>query len=261
VGAPFIVADGLRGLDYEEIEINRKRVKTAKLATGILKADKVIFLSHFKGHLEAGFGGSIKNMAMGVGAVPGKLEQHSASKPEVVVEKCVGCRQCYMVCPVSAITMENRKAVIDYDKCIGCGQCVASCNYAAMTAKFDQHHEEFLETMCEYAYAVDHYFKERAFYVNFAMNITPDCDCWPANDMPIVSDVGILASNAPLALDRATLDLIQKAPVNPNSGFSDKIQQKKNVFHEIRPDIPADHVMKYCKELGMDEDYELLILK
>ncbi|MFP4364937.1 MAG: DUF362 domain-containing protein [Spirochaetia bacterium] len=260
-GAPFIPADGVRGLDYIEVEINQKNVKKAKLAAGVLKADKVIFLNHFKGHLEAGFGGAIKNMAMGVASVAGKLEQHCNAQPEVSPEKCVGCRQCYHACPANAIYMEGKKAHIDYEKCIGCGQCVAACNYEAMNPKWDSSHQEFMEKLCEYAYAVDHYFGDKALYVNFAMNITPDCDCWPHNDVPFVQDVGILGSKNPLALDRATLDLVNKSPKNPFSRYAEKIENNQNVFTELREQIHSDYVFEYCKSMGMDPSYDMKTIK
>ncbi|MCS7232810.1 MAG: DUF362 domain-containing protein [Synergistetes bacterium] len=40
--------------------------------------DFFIILSHFKGHLMAGFGGAIKNMAVGIASAPGKIMIHTA---------------------------------------------------------------------------------------------------------------------------------------------------------------------------------------
>lgn len=256
-GASFIVADGLRGLDFDEVAINQKNIKNAKLATGILQADKIIFLTHFKGHIEAGFGGSIKNMSMGCAAVPGKMEQHSSVKPAVNESLCVGCRQCFNICPQHAIEMIQNKARIDHNRCIGCGQCIAACNFHAIPPSFDEHHEIFLEKVCEYAYAVYERFKDKALYLNFALNITPDCDCWPANDMPVVQDVGIFASKNPLALDRATLDKVNLSKANPNSPHFQKIKNQKNIFTEMNPNLPADYIFDYCVKMGMSKDYEL----
>lgn len=42
-----------------------------------------------------------------------------------ILKSCIGCRQCYRICPVQAITTGPMK--IDPEKCIGCGKCYDSC--------------------------------------------------------------------------------------------------------------------------------------
>ncbi len=264
VGAPFLPADGVRGLDYREVEVDGRHYTKAKLAGGILQAEKIIFLTHFKGHIEAGFGGSIKNLSMGCASVAGKMEQHAAAKPSVDFEKCVGCRQCYWACPVDAITMENKKAVIDYDLCIGCGQCVAACNYGAMNPGSAAETKDFIEKVTEYAYAAREYFGENAFYINFAMNITPDCDCWPANDVPVVEDVGFLAGRNPFALDRATMDLVNESRANVGSRHYEKLsgERKEDLFGHVWEEVPVGTTFDYVqKQFNVDLGYELRTIK
>ena len=45
---------------------------------------------------------------------------------------CIGCGQCVDECPVSAINLENEKAVIN-DACIGCAACVETCPVGAIS--------------------------------------------------------------------------------------------------------------------------------
>ncbi len=259
VGAPFIPADGVRGLDYREVEVPGKRFDKVKIAGGIAQADKIVLLSHFKGHIEAGFAGSIKNLSMGCASISGKREQHAETKPEVNTGKCIGCKQCYRACPVGAVEMKNKKARIDYNICIGCGQCVAACNYEAMEAGSSSDLAVFIEKVSEYAYGISSYFGENAFYFNFAVNITPDCDCWPANDVPIVEDVGILASENPFALDRASLDLVSASKPLSSSRYREKISgTHSNIFREVWDESPSDTSFKYLqKQFGVTSDYEL----
>ncbi len=53
-GCEVLIADGLKGTDYREIEINQKHCKTAKIGTGIADADIIVSMNHFKGHEMSG---------------------------------------------------------------------------------------------------------------------------------------------------------------------------------------------------------------
>lgn len=45
----------------------------------------------------------------------------------VDIELCNGCEACIAICTVSAISMEEERAVVNADRCIGCGLCVLEC--------------------------------------------------------------------------------------------------------------------------------------
>jgi uncharacterized protein len=254
-GAPFIVADGLRGLDHEELPVNGKHFKKTKIGSALAQAGALITLSHFKGHCEMGFGGAIKNLGMGGASVAGKLELHSLSKPLQKIDRCVSCGQCIRRCPVTAISWKNKKAAIDYERCIGCGQCVAACNYGAMNVKWESHGEALIERVAEYAAALYAHHAGKAWFINFAFAVSPDCDCWDYNDVPIVEDVGILASSNPAALDRATLNLVKRSPAMIDSAYC-KPQPGENLFDAIRG-TKSEYLFEYCGKLGMSDAYEL----
>jgi len=146
----------------------------------------------------------------------GKLELHSTSKPKIVEKNCVGCGICVKNCAHDAIHLnEDKIAYIDYEKCVGCGQCIAVCQYNAAQVVWNESSEIMNKKIAEYTYAI---VKDKpAFYINFIMNVSPDCDCWSNNDYPIVPDIGIAASFDPVALDMASVDLVKNAPVLPGS--------------------------------------------
>ena len=52
---------------------------------------------------------------------------------KVILDKCIGCTVCVGSCPVTAITMEDKKAIIDLDKCTLCGACEGACKFEAIT--------------------------------------------------------------------------------------------------------------------------------
>lgn len=46
---------------------------------------------------------------------------------------CSGCGKCVKRCPMDALVIENKKAVLNVARCIGCGLCVANCPSGALT--------------------------------------------------------------------------------------------------------------------------------
>ncbi|HZK70381.1 MAG TPA: electron transfer flavoprotein subunit alpha [Clostridia bacterium] len=50
---------------------------------------------------------------------------------DILVHKCIGCKQCLKECPFGAIKMEKKKAVI-LDNCTLCGSCVSACRFQAI---------------------------------------------------------------------------------------------------------------------------------
>ena len=94
-GCHIIIGDGLKGTDEVYIPVEGgEYVKEAKIGRAIMDADVFISLAHFKGHEATGFGGTLKNIGMGCGSRAGKMEMHSAGKPHVEEELCIGCHRC-----------------------------------------------------------------------------------------------------------------------------------------------------------------------
>ena len=141
-GVHTIIADGLKGTDEALVPVNGEYVKEAKIGQAIMDADIIISLNHFKGHELTGFGGALKNIGMGCGSRAGKMEMHSAGKPTVHQELCIGCGQCIKICAHDAPKITDGKAKIDHNKCVGCGRCIAENDIAivpdvGMFASFD----------------------------------------------------------------------------------------------------------------------------
>ena len=78
-----------------------------------------------------------------------------------------------------------------------------------------------VERMTEYAYGVTKPHQKKMGYINFLINITPDCDCAPWSDAPIVPDIGFVASTDPVAIDQASFDL-----VNGQIGLADSLLER-----------------------------------
>jgi len=106
VGAPVVVAGGLRGNSAAKVKIDRPIFKTVSIAHDIHMADALIVVTHFKGHELSGFGGTIKNLGMGCASREGKLRQHSNISPRVKAKVCNGCKRCLATCAFEAISMK-----------------------------------------------------------------------------------------------------------------------------------------------------------
>ncbi|MEI7961610.1 MAG: DUF362 domain-containing protein, partial [archaeon] len=194
-------------------------------------------LAHFKGHMLAGFGGAIKQLSMGCAARAGKLAMHSKARPIINPLKCKKCMTCVKHCPTEACIISTIPH-IDKKKCIGCAMCIAVCPYDAVGANWiNTLPNEFNEKLAEYAYAAQK--GKKVIYINFAVNITKECDCFGTPQKTIAADIGVLASTDPVALDKVCLDLLRK-------------KEGKKLFN-------GDKTLEYAEKIGLgNTNYELI---
>ena len=261
VPCPVIIGDGLKAIDYKEIPINLKYCKTAKIGAAIAEADVLVSMNHFKGHEQAGFGGALKNIGMGSASRQGKLELHSSSQPIIDQAECTSCGQCVKYCASQAIHLNvDKKAEIDYELCVGCGQCVAVCQFEAAQPVWDNSTDIMNFKIAEYTKAV---LKDKPnFHINFIMDVSPNCDCWNCNDAAIVPNIGIAASFDPVALDKASADLVTGTPANAHTVLNvQKYGELQNVdkFKMIHPNTDWEAGLNYAEEIGLgNTKYELV---
>ena len=198
-GCHVIIADGLKGTDEVLVPVEGgEYVKEAKIGRAVMDADVFITLTHFKGHEATGFGGALKNIGMGCGSRAGKMEMHSAGKPYIDKEACIGCGRCIKICAHDAPSITDKKADIDHDKCVGCGRCIGVCPMDAVQAAGDESNDILNRKIAEYSKAVIQ--GRPHFHISLVVDVTPNCDCHAENDIPIVPDVGMFASFDPVAI-------------------------------------------------------------
>jgi len=224
-----------------ELVIGEEGVKVVEcghsfeVAKDIHENTHLVVMSHVKGHIQAGFGGAIKNLGMGGVTKGTKRMIHHMSIPRLSVEKCDLCGSCAEVCPSHAITVD-----LDwrYDSiaCEGCGKCVSACTSGALRYEI----MDFQKGLALAAKAC--IWGKRVLYINALVNITRSCDCDPHPDPIICPDIGYLASNELAAIDRASLELINEV--------------KPRVFEEMNGIDPSKQV-RYAQEIGLVGCYEL----
>ncbi|MDD3368871.1 MAG: DUF362 domain-containing protein [Lachnospiraceae bacterium] len=257
-GAHSIIADGLKGTEERLVPVkNGEYVKEAKIGSALMDADIVISLNHFKGHELAGFGGALKNLGMGGGSRAGKMEMHSAGKPNVAQDLCIGCGQCAKICAHDAPQITDGKAFIDHNKCVGCGRCIGVCPKDAVEAAFDEANDVLNYKIAEYAQAV---IQDRPnFHINMVIDVSPCCDCHAENDIAIVPDVGMFASFDPVALDMASADAVNNQEPIHNSVLEKNGCHHGDHFKDVAPETNWISQLEHGQKIGMGQmDYELI---
>jgi len=91
------------------------------------------------------------------------------------------------------------------------------------------------------------------------MNITPDCDCASWSDASIVPDVGILASKDPVAIEQASLDLVNAQQGRKDTVLQSSLAPGKDKFKSLFPTVDAKHQISYAEKLGLGtRKYDLI---
>ncbi|MCQ2166504.1 MAG: DUF362 domain-containing protein [Bacteroidales bacterium] len=263
-GCSIIIADGLKGTDEALVPVKGgEYIKEAKIGRAIMDADVFISLNHFKGHEFASLGGAIKNTGMGCGSRAGKKEQHSSGTAIIDESLCRGCRKCLAHCANGGLKFdEGRGKMTVTSNCVGCGHCLGACNFDAIGFENDVANEMLSRRMAEYAKAVVD--GRPQFHINLLLDISPNCDCHSENDVPILPNIGMLASKDMLAIDQASVDLCQKAEPMPGSQLYDAVHsedfhEQGNPFNNVHPLSDWKSCFDQAEKIGLgSREYELI---
>ncbi len=235
LGCPYIIVDSIFGTDSQKIKMKFKNLKEIRVPSVVKVLDDLIVLSHITGHIMEGYAASVKNVAMGMASRAGKQVQHSSVKPKINTDSCTSCGHCMEVCPVSVISDNRGGMYINSRNCIGCGECIACCKFNAITINWRADTNVFAERMAEYATGILSLIKNKVF-MNFAFDITEECDCISGSDPKITDDIGIFASDDVLALDKASFDMLTKS---------------KDIFSRGGKINAHMHQFNYAREIGL----------
>ena len=236
--AAFIVADGLRSENYRLVK-TRGIIDQIEVSGAIAEADAMIVLSHCKGHALTGFGGAIKNLAMGGCPVPGKLRQHRTVGLTIDEKKCKGCGLCRQVCELTLPEIGGKKARNLSPDCMRCPVCRDACPTGAITL---ENLENLSKAMASATYGVLSTFrKDKVSYVSFAEDITEFCDCLPGPGRIVMPDIGILAADSCVSVDAAFLGLADYQIFNKAFGIDcfEQVREAKRlgIRGELKPKI------------------------
>ena len=173
--APVDIMDS-EGVEHLPVE-RGVHLKEDIVGAHVKNYDFMVVLTHFKGHPMGGFGGALKNIAIGVASSDGKANIHTAGH----IQKA------------------------------GNWQKVEEGRFMKLTGP---DHNAFIESMAEAAKSVSDFFGhgEKMLYISVMNNMSVDCDCVSHPAEVDMKDIGVLASLNPVALDQACVDLVHEAP-------------------------------------------------
>jgi uncharacterized protein len=215
MGCPSVISES-------PLAVKGKALTYATCKT-LADADGVLVLTHVKGHFCSGFGGAIKNLGMGALSKATKQAIHDGGKPQYV-EGCQMCKACEKACPLDNIRYAENRPYFDKNWCCGCSDCVYACKFGAIKTASGFGFDYLLS---EGAGSALKNFK-KAYFISEIRRITKDCDCFGNPQETILGDVGILLADDIVAIDKASMDFINK---KAGEDFFLKVHKKSPIVH------------------------------
>ncbi|MHA1265817.1 MAG: DUF362 domain-containing protein [Candidatus Helarchaeota archaeon] len=252
--APLIPADGLQGFNHKLVKVEGQQLKEVYVAKMIAEADKVISCAHVKGHPRGGIGGAIKNIGVGCVAKPSKFMIHFYDDvPFIDLENCIKCGKCREVCPGGAISdgySIDPELCKDF-RCLGCYEVCRETGTGAIPLQWTGGKDTPIRIADAAKAVIDTVGGENMAYINFLLGISPICDCVPYSDLPFVPDIGILVGQDPVAIDKASLDLINQAPIIPTSILTEPVENKIATIYANSFQCDPFHIIEAAHQLNL----------
>jgi len=270
IGCPiFPVA----GPDERYFYTYRKRYKNIRdwgLGGHIEDATFLIDLAHVKGHPSCGFGGAIKNLALGAMITETRSAIHDTfhHNPYWLPEKRPDRGALDAIirsCPFEAVVRDKHDPTrphLHMEQCNQCGRCAEAGPDGAF--RVQRVNFRSFQEACAIStkIALDTFEPKKRVFLNVAEHITPLCDCFGFTGAPVLTDLGVLGADDIVAIDQATLDLLAPLPVmaenlpacmevQPNAGHP---------FQQIHGPYKDPYIaVRACEKLGLgSRDYQIV---
>lgn len=213
--------------------------------------NNLVVVSHVTAHPLLGLSGAVANLGLGFLTATGKLRLHGFVQIEHNADRCDQCGECLPFCPTGAMSGEPGHVTFDSRTCNQCLGCLMACPHDAVHVRAEDI-PVFQECVVEAAHTVFHKLRGKAFFINFLQSVTPQPDEYPYSDIPFIPDLGIIASDDPVAADWATYQMIVQSPGIPGS-----IAQNLDVLAKGRDKLQAitgqtpERMLAYAEEMAL----------
>jgi len=180
------------------------------LAAGTAGAAGLAVLTPVRPHPHTGFCGAVTALGLGLVDRATKLALHADIRPRVDTPLCAGCGTCMTACIFDAIELRAGRAWIDHETCTGCGECMNVCYMAGIAPDAAAVIPRFQEKVAAAAVAAlrgTASVARPAVFLNFLVRRDRSV-AGPARKRTPCGDLGVLVGTDPVAVDRATWDLL-----------------------------------------------------
>jgi uncharacterized Fe-S center protein len=256
----LMLADGYTGQEGKFYTAEGERLGGVELGSLFIDTGNILVLSHVTAHPLLGMSGAVANLGLGFLTLQGKLRVHECLDMTLDLERCDGCGVCSRYCPTKAVARQNGRVVFDERVCNSCLGCLLTCPQGAFSVK-PEGVAAFTESVAEAAACARQNLRTGAFYVNFLHAVTPQCVDSPFSDVPFLPDLGMLASDDPVALDWATYQMSIRSPGLPGSIAQDLevLAKGDDKFRAVTGRIPVP-LLEAAESLNLgNREAQLLI--
>ena len=270
IGCPVYPAAGLNERYCYAYDYPFKSMKTWYVAGMIQDASFMINFAHVKGHPSCGFGGAIKNLALGnmVGKTRSAMHDVMHYNQYWFRDLCPDREtfECILAsCPHQALVEDKHHPGdihLHYEQCNQCGRCLKVAPEGSL--KIDPENFYAFQEACAISasLSLSTFEAGKTAHLALATHMTPVCDCFGFTSMPILPDAGIFGSNDIIALETALLDKIGETRlIEENLPASMEVYTRKgHPFQWLHGPYKDPYlVAKYGEKLGLGtHEYELV---
>ncbi len=270
LGCPIYPAASIKDKYFYEVEKPYKNIKTWKMAGLVHDATFLIDFAHIKGHPSCGFGGAIKNLALGCMIGETRSAMHDACHYDPyffkeLVPEGTNLQAIVESCPQEALVEDKKnpgELHLHIEQCNQCGRCLKVAPPGCL--KIDPVNFRAFQEACAISTSItlSTFDPGKAAYLSLATFMTPVCDCFGFTSMPILPDVGIFGSDDIIAIEQSVLDMTAGLPVYEENlpSVMEVVSRDGHPFSWFHGSYKNPYnVVEYAEKLGLgNSKYELV---
>ncbi len=220
-GCPIIPIAGIKDGYHYPTNIDYRNVDALDMGGVVHDADVLVDLSHSKGHACSGYGGAIKNLALGCYSGPSRWNKIHGVEQSVSYWNPADCtpehaEALVKSCPYQALRYDAKEHKLSLllfacrnQNCLECLRVDSEIKCLQIRPEFFAAFQELMAVAAKQV--LDTFDENKRFFLNFILQVTPHCDCMGMIQPSVIPDIGVLGSRQIVAIETATLNLIAEA--------------------------------------------------